>query len=202
MATRRTGLHQPPHITPSTVVDTDTGTTASKRIIELMRTGISLDHAALSVGLTFHEVRRWMAQGLQVRSQLDAGYAWSGFTRDLREFAIFAHEATVATGQWIATSELHLEELARGVRTTETITHTNATGDVLLKVSKSRTNAPDARVIMWRLSTRYPAVYGSNTATDVFASDTADDDDVVSRLREKLTTIGTRRLALTGPADG
>lgn len=202
MATKRATPHQPAHVKPGTIVDTTTGATAAKRIVELMRTGVSLDHAGLTVGLTFAEVRQWMRQGLNVRSQVDAGYTWRSFTRELQEFAVFAHEATVATGQWIASSELHLEELARGVRTTETITHTDNQGTVLLKVSKSRTNAPDARTIMWRLSARYPDVYGTKSNTDAFAGDTADDEDVVSRLREKLTTMGTRLALNAGPADG
>lgn len=184
------GPAAPPRRTPWAVID-DKGLTAGNRLCELLRIGTHLDHAAAGVGVTVSEVRRWMRDGLAALARYDAGTPWSTFTLDEQRLATFAHDAVVAEGEWIARGNAALEELARGKTITKT-TRTLTNGVEVERRVTVEEGRPDARVLMWRMERRYPNLYGQRSTVTLLTDDTADDDDAVARLRDRLQQVAER----------
>lgn len=162
----RKGPGQPSKI-DAIVSHRDDGTpiTVFDRIVSALRVGQYFEHATAQAGVSKETAYGWLR--LAGRLKIEA----KGQLVDVA--AITAHEARCiefsdavaeAESSWEAGALATLERLARGgVKVTKTVTKRDGAGDgakVLEVTTTEEVLAPNAQVIEWRLTRRFPGRYG------------------------------------------
>lgn len=134
--------------------------TASDRILASVRAGTPLAGAAGSAGIRTETFYEWIREGVRAETHLLAGKDPDELSEHQHRLAKFAHDVFLAEGEWEASGNTILEQLARGgSRVITNTTKRDAEGNVIESTEKVEILPPSAAVLQWRLKTRFPERY-------------------------------------------
>lgn len=167
--------------------------TAADRIIQGLNAGDYVESAAAAAGIDKASVYHWMRTGARTIMARERALALDRPTPKTTTFedrcVEFSNSVTRATAEWHQRTLATLEGLARGgrkVTTTTTKVLADGTQEITTKVEELE---PNAAVLMWRLTRRFPQKYSPRLDVDVHTGDAdpwRDDNEGAADLADSL----------------
>lgn len=178
------------------------GVTAADRIVESLRMGDYFETAAAAAGVTKETAYHWLRTGADANAQLNRanlhGRKPPRLTKFQDQCRSFSDAVAAATAEWHASALTTLELLGRGgMKVTKVSERTEVVrqpdGSTVEQVVERRTTtetlAPNAAVLMWRLTRRFPDRYGHRVELvpgNDLVVDPLDDPDLAGSLADQL----------------
>lgn len=169
--------------------------TAHDRIIQALRLGDYLETAAAAAGVTKDSVYHWLRTGADTTARQNrATTLGQKFqpTKFQRQCQAFSDAVARATAEWHLSALTTLEQLARGGRTARTITEKrDGNGDLVERTVRTEELPPNAQVLEWRLTRRFPHVYSPRVDVALLGTDDgwADEDAAAGSLADELAAF-------------
>lgn len=167
---------------------------ATDRIIASLKAGDYLETAAAAAGIKKPTLYDWLRRGANATAATARAEALgkpAPKLSDLEKRCIqFSDAVAAATAEWHQRSLVTLEGLARGGhQSTTTTVKRNAEGDVIETTTKTETLPPNAQVLMWRLTRRFPDKYAQRIDVGLTGDLGADQDELAGSLASTLAAF-------------
>lgn len=157
------------------VVDT-APLTRQEQIVDDIRVGLNAERACARAGIDRDTLKDWerTASGVRARqAQLPDGEPEPELTAKERLCVDFSAALHTAELEWQANMELLLQDLSQGGRRITVTTIEHKAGEDVKTTTKTSHTLPDANVIKWRLTRRFPDQYADRLQVEGTGEDGA-----------------------------